>query len=350
MLAFLRKIRRSLIESGSTRKYLLYAIGEIALIVIGILIALQINNWNEFRKERKKESVIIKSLNDELAMLGIGRANCELIQKEKSKDLDLLALEKRLVESTSKPHILIATAGEPNAGAFDPIVKMADLAKKYNCWLHIDGAFGLFGKLSEKTSHLLDGIERAHSITVDGHKWLNVPYDCGFAFVQDKSLLVEAFRYTAEYLPPPDDPTPVMGAIGPESSRRARALSVWATLQAYGHDGYKHLIEHHLDLAKYLEQKVIAEEKLELLAPVLINVVCFRYKPKEYSETDLNSINKRLGEAIIQDGRIYVGSTYLNGKAALRPAISNWRTEKRDIDLMVEVILEIGNNFNSKNN
>ena len=277
-----------------------------------------------------------------LAMLGIGRRRVERITADNTGRLDLQDLEARLQALGGQPAILIGTAGEPNAGAFDPIARLADLAAQYNCWLHVDGAFGLFAGLSARTAHLVAGMEGAHSITVDGHKWLNVPYDCGFAFVCDETLLIKAFRYTAEYLPGPDDPEPVMGTIGPESSRRARSFSVWSTLKAYGVEGYRRLIERHLDLAQYLKSRVEEEEQLELLADVQLNVVCFRFKPAEYNDEQLNRTNKVLGERILADGRVYVGTTTYDGKVALRPAISNWRTEREDVDLLVKVVLELG--------
>jgi glutamate/tyrosine decarboxylase-like PLP-dependent enzyme len=277
-----------------------------------------------------------------LAMLGIGRSNVRILTRDATGAIDLDKMESALKQLTGRPAILVGTAGEPNAGAFDPISKMADLAQQYNCWLHVDGAFGLFARIGRDTGHLVNGIERAHSITVDGHKWLNVPYDCGFAFVERKDLLVKAFRYTAEYLPAVDDPEPVMGTIGPESSRRARSFAVWSTLKAYGLNGYRQLINHHIGLARYLKAKVDDEEHLERLADVVLNIVCFRYNPGGMTEKELNELNRRLGEAIIEDGRVYVGSTTYAGKVALRPAISNWRTEKPDIDLLVAVVLELG--------
>lgn len=283
-----------------------------------------------------------------LSMAGIGMAQAIKCTKDGTGAIDLQGIEHHLQELRGKPAILVATAGEPNAGAFDPIAALADLAEKYNCWLHVDGAFGLFARLSESTAYLLEGLGRAHSITVDGHKWLNVPYDCGFVFVRDKSLMTETFRYSAEYLPPPDDPEPVIGAMVPESSRRGRSLSVWTTLKAYGESGYKKMIEHHLNLAQYLGRKVDENPDLERLADVPVNIVCFRFAPSGFSEEQLNRLNKALGERIIEDGRVYVGTTVYDGKVALRPAISNWRIGQEDVDLLVEVVLELGSELTSK--
>ncbi|MDH3767958.1 MAG: aminotransferase class I/II-fold pyridoxal phosphate-dependent enzyme, partial [Gammaproteobacteria bacterium] len=192
------------------------------------------------------------------SMLGIGRSAIQRFSRDDAGRLDADAMETALKSLNGKPAIIIANAGEVNMGDFDPVSQMADLAQRYNAWLHVDGAFGLFARVSPRTAHLCAGVERADSITTDGHKWLNVPYDCGFAFVRDADLLARTFTYRADYLPKPDDPRPTFGAIGPESSRRARALSVWATLRAYGRRGVREMVERHLDLAQQMAQRVDA--------------------------------------------------------------------------------------------
>jgi glutamate/tyrosine decarboxylase-like PLP-dependent enzyme len=276
-----------------------------------------------------------------LSMLGVGRSAVQNCIKDLAGNFDLEGLEEALGKLNGKPAVLIGTAGEPNAGAFDPIEKLADLAEKYNCWLHVDGAFGLFARLAPSTAHLVAGVERAQSVTVDGHKWLNVPYDCGFAFVREQQFLAKTFTYTAEYLPKPSDPEPVMGAIGPESSRRARSFAVWATLSAYGRQGYKALVEGHLALAQLMAQLVRSATDLELLADVPLNVVCFRFNPGGLHEEQLNRLNEMLGKAILADGRVYVGTTRYKNQTALRPAIVNWRTSDKDIEFFIDVVREL---------
>jgi glutamate/tyrosine decarboxylase-like PLP-dependent enzyme len=277
-----------------------------------------------------------------LGMLGFGRGTVKKIPREDSSIFDLEKLEIELKKLDGAPSIIIAVAGDPNAGEFDPIEKLVELALNYNAWLHVDGAFGAFAQLSDTKKYLLKNLERSHSLAVDGHKWLNVPYDCGFAFVSNPELLVKNFTFSAVYLPKYNDKEQVFGALGPEMSRRARSFAVWATLHAYGKKGLTELINLNLRLAEYLGELVERDSNLELLAPVLLNVVCFRYN-NQSSESDLDKINTKLGEEIITDGRVYLGTTKFNGKVALRPAISNWRTEKVDIDLLYNVVLELGN-------
>ena len=277
-----------------------------------------------------------------LAMLGIGRGNISTFRKDAAGRLDLEAMEKALRGLGGAPAIIVANAGEVNAGDFDPIEDMADLAEKHSAWLHVDGAFGLFAAVSPKVTHLVRGIERADSVIADGHKWLNVPYDSGFAFVRDPTLLGGVFALQAAYLPPADDPQPSFMHLGPESSRRARALTVWATLRAYGRKGYRDMVERHLALAQRVAERVDEAPDLERLADVPLNIVCFRFRPPDAPDPEVDELNRRLGDAVLEDGRVYVGTTVYEGRVAFRPAIVNWRTTEDDVDELVDVIRELG--------
>ncbi|HUG87444.1 MAG TPA: aspartate aminotransferase family protein [Actinomycetota bacterium] len=277
-----------------------------------------------------------------LAMLGIGRERVRRLARDAAGRLDLGALERELAALGDQPAIVIGNAGEVNTGDFDPIAAMADLCEEHGAWLHVDGAFGLFAAVSPRTAHLVSGVERAHSAISDGHKWLNVPHDTGFAFLRDPSRLGRVFSVAAAYLPAPDDERPVFFNLGPESSRRARSLAVWATLRAYGRGGYRRIVERHLDLAQRIAAKVDEAPDFERLAEVPLNIVCFRYRPPDVPEEELNELNERIGREVMADGRLYVGTTIFEGKAAFRPAIVNWRTAEEDVDQIVEVIRELG--------
>jgi glutamate/tyrosine decarboxylase-like PLP-dependent enzyme len=276
-----------------------------------------------------------------LGMLGFGRSNVRKLTRDGVGRLDVEALEGAFAELEGRPAIVIANAGEVNAGDFDPIVRMAELAERHDAWLHVDGAFGLFARLVPRTRALTDGVERAHSVAADGHKWLNVPYDCGFAFVREPERLANTFTVGAPYLPSPDDPRPNPGFLAPENSRRARAFAVWATLRAYGRSGYRAMVERHLGLAQHLASRVDEAPELERLADVPLNIVCFRVHPPDVDEQDLDELNGRLGEALLRDGRVFAGTTTYDGKVAFRPAIVNWQTTERDVDMLVDVVREL---------
>lgn len=275
-----------------------------------------------------------------IGMLGLGRANIRRLTVDKVGRLDLDALEGEMREADG-PAIVIANAGEVNAGDFDPIAEMAALSREHGAWLHVDGAFGLFARLSERSRHLTAGVEHADSVTCDGHKWLNIPYDCGFALLRETHRLPRALNVGAPYLPSIDDPHPAFAFLAPENSRRARALPVWATLRAYGRSGYREMIERHLELAQRLAGAVDAAPELERLAEVKLNVVCFRARPPGVPEPQLDYLNRELAKRLLEDGRVFCGSTVYGGKVALRPAFVNWRTGQDDVDALVDVIREL---------
>jgi glutamate/tyrosine decarboxylase-like PLP-dependent enzyme len=273
-----------------------------------------------------------------LAMLGVGREQVTYCVADETGRLDLAELERGLARLDGAPAIVIANAGEVNAGHFDPIADMSRLAREHNAWLHVDGAFGLFARTSPRTAKLADGVDRADSVISDGHKWLNVPHDCGFAFVRDPTLLTKVFSASASYL---DEE--VFAFRAPDLSRRARALAVWATLAAYGRNGYRAIVERCVDNAAHVADAVEEADEFELLAPAPLNVVCFRYRPPDIPEAELDELNLRIGRAILRDGRVYVGTTRWAGAVAFRPAFVNWQTTTADADLMLETIRELGN-------
>ena len=277
-----------------------------------------------------------------LGMLGIGRRQPQVLTRDAAGRLDVKALAAALEGLGGKPSILIATAGDVNTGDFDPLAEVAALAQAHGAWMHVDGAFGLFAAISPQTRHMVRGIESADSVAVDGHKWLNVPYESGFAFVRDPAIHTGAFSATAAYLATEATARPVFGNLSPEMSRRARALPVWATLRAYGREGYRAMVERHLQLAQRVAKQVDEAPDLERLAEVPLNVVCFRFHPPGIPDNELEHLNRELGKSILEDGRVYFGTTDYAGRVAFRPAIVNWRTGDDDVDLIVKVVRELG--------
>jgi glutamate/tyrosine decarboxylase-like PLP-dependent enzyme len=277
------------------------------------------------------------------AVQGIGRGNVQRFVRDDFGRLDIDAMARALDELNGSPAMVVVNAGEVNAGEFDPVEEMIDLARAHNCWVHVDGAFGLFAAASPRTAHFVRGVEKADSVTVDGHKWLNVPYDSGYAFVRDRGLMARAFRYSADYLPDENDERPTMGAIGPESSRRARSFAVWATLKAYGREGQRRVVEHCLDITQHFAEKVREAGDFDLMNDPQLNVVSFRYNPGGMSDEALDQLNETLGEAVLADGRFLVGTSKMGARTIFRPAFSNWRIREEDVEEMLEVIREVAN-------
>lgn len=277
-----------------------------------------------------------------LGILGFGRKRPRIFARDSTGVLDLAGLEAALEALDGRGAVLICTAGDVNTGDFDPVREMTQLARRYGAWVHVDGAFGLYAAVSPQTRHLVDGIDEADSVAVDGHKWLNAPYDIGFAFVRDPQLHAASFATSAAYLGSEALARPVFGNLASEMSRRARALPVWSTLRAYGRDGYRAMIERHLALAQRLARQVDEAPDLERLADVPLNIVCFRFHPPGVAEDELDNLNRRIGAMVLEDGRVFFGTTEYAGKVAFRPAIVNWRTMEKDVDLIVSVLRELG--------
>ncbi len=277
-----------------------------------------------------------------LATQGIGRGNVQTFVRDDFGRLDLDAFRRGLDALDGQPAMVVVNAGEVNAGEFDPVNEMIDAAKEHNTWVHVDGAFGLFAAISPRTAHFVEGLEKADSATVDGHKWLNVPYDSGYAFVRDHGLMARAFRYSADYLSDQTDARPTYGVIGPESSRRARSFAVWATIKAYGSQGHRAIVEHTLDVTQHFAQVVRDTPELELMNDPQLNIVAFRFNPGGMSDEALDELNQRLGEMVIDDGRFLVGTSKIGPRTIFRPAFSNWRTRNEDVEELGRVVVELG--------
>jgi glutamate/tyrosine decarboxylase-like PLP-dependent enzyme len=275
-----------------------------------------------------------------LANLGLGRSSVRTVPAPGGR-IDLRALDKEL-KDVSGPVIVVANAGEVNTGQFDDLHGMADiLDRRGNAWLHVDGAFGLFAAASPALKHLVAGIERADSIASDAHKWLNVPYDCGFMFVRDQRYLLESFSTSGAYLAPVggDGPDPVQGT--PEMSRRFRALSMWCALKAEGREGYRNLVERCVLNAADFADFVSETSGLELMNPAPLNIVCYRFAPAGMSDEEQDAANKAALRAMQENGRVFCSPTVWNGRAAIRAAFGNWSTTPEDVAVLKEEVLRV---------
>jgi glutamate/tyrosine decarboxylase-like PLP-dependent enzyme len=278
-------------------------------------------------------SSVIKSL----SMLGIGSSNLIRIDTLKDREaIDVNALEEKLKEHIGRPVILNCSAGTVNTVDFDDIQAIVELKRKYNFWLHIDAAFGGFVACSPEHKHLLDGWEWADSITIDCHKWLNVPYDSAVSLVRkDHSRLqVSTFQNSnAPYLGDPSENFSYLNFL-PENSRRFRALPVWLSLVAYGRNGFESIVSNSIEMARRFGEGIQNRDYLELTAPVRLNVVCFRLKksPEKTAEF-LKMVNRR--------GKIFMTPTLLSGNVSIRAAFVNYRTVESDIEIAFREMDEV---------
>ena len=277
-----------------------------------------------------------------LSTLGFGRRSVKKLPAVRGA-IDLTILEQTMA-GIRTPVIVIANAGEVNTGAFDDLVAIADLCALHEpgAWLHVDAAFGLYGLLSDRTAHLLDGIERADSVCADAHKWLNVPYDSGFAFVADSALLHETFSTRAAYLEPPEGAGPDLDGNGPFFSTRFRGLAIWCALRSYGKQGYRAMVDRCLDNAAAFGAWLEGDTTTELLSPVNLNMVCWRYRPTGLTDAETDDFNREAVTRIQRDGRVFLTPTVWDGKQAIRCAFDNWATSSEDVRILQEAIQEIG--------
>lgn len=269
-----------------------------------------------------------------LSMLGMGSSNFIVVKtiEGNREAMDMADLEIKMNELKGQPFILISSAATVNTADFDDFNAIAKLKKKHDFWWHIDAAFGGFAALSTGHKHLLDGWAGADSITVDSHKWLNVPYENAVFFIKEKHshLQMETFQNSnAPYLGNPLENFNYLNFL-PENSRRLKALPVWFTLMAYGREGYKTIVENSIAVARQFGKYVEGSERFELLAPVRLNTVCFTLKG-EAQEEQVGPFLSKLNDT----QKVFMTPTMYRGRKGIRAAFVNWRTTGEDIKIAI---------------
>ncbi|MGH6716966.1 MAG: pyridoxal phosphate-dependent decarboxylase family protein [Bradyrhizobium sp.] len=275
---------------------------------------------------------------------GFGSEALRCVGVDHAHRIDVAALRARIAQDRKaglKPFLVVASAGTVDIGAIDDLAAIAVLCREENLWFHVDGAFGALAVLSPALAPRLLGIEKADSIAFDFHKWGQVPYDAGFLMVRDGERLRDAFAAPAAYLRR-ETRGLAAGAswpcdLGPDLSRGFKALKTWFTLKTYGADKLGAMIARTCALAGYLETRILGEPRLELLAPVNLNIVCFRYRAD-----DANKVNGDIVIDIQESGIAAPSTTVLDGRLAIRAAIVNHRTDTCDIDALISAVLEFG--------
>lgn len=284
-------------------------------------------------------------------LLGLGNEALRWISTDDNYRIKLDALEKAIEDDRKQnnyPFCIIGCAGTVNSGAFDNLNVLADLAKKENMWFHVDGAFGAWVRISKTHSHLADGMERADSLAVDLHKWMDMPYGIGCTLVKDRIAHYSTFVYgrDAEYLKSAfaqlkeQVTNPHMLAL--PLSRSFTSLKAYMLLRAYGKSKYGDLIQQNIDQTNYLAESIRKEPDMEITAPVISNIVCFRYKPKGIAEPELEKLNKMIYKNLNQTSYWMISDTTVKGMYMLRVCNVNHRSQKQDFDFLVNEVRKIG--------
>jgi aromatic-L-amino-acid/L-tryptophan decarboxylase len=280
------------------------------------------------------------SIDKSLLTLGLGLRSLRKIPVNDRFEMLPEKLSEAIEEDKANgilPFCVVPTIGTTSTSSVDPVDEIADIAEKYNLWLHVDAAYaGPTAILEEMRPHF-KGWERADSIVLNPHKWLFTPMDCSVLYVRDLPLLKQTFTLVAEYLKT-DEEVENMMDYGLQLGRRFRSLKLWFVMRYFGREGLASRIREHCRLAKKLESWIDASDNWEMMAPVPFALVCFRAAPKAYSEDDLNALNENLMNAINASGKAYLSHTKLNGKYTLRLSIGSIRFEERHVEELKEIL------------
>jgi aromatic-L-amino-acid decarboxylase len=281
--------------------------------------------------------------------LGIGAQWLRHIPVDSEFRMDTDALASAIQEDRNagrRPICVIGTAGSVNTGAIDPLNEIADLCRQEGLWFHVDGAFGAFARLSSTLAPLVAGIERADSLAVDLHKWMYLPFEIACFLVRDPAAHVATFAFAPSYLASLNRGVTAGGFPfsdrGVDLTRGFKALKAWMTIKAYGVDAFSNLIDQNVHQTRHLRDRILANPRLELLAPVPLNVVCLRYVAPDLDESELDTVNIEILLRLQETGAATLSSTRIHGKFALRFCNVNHRSRMEDIDFLADEVLRQG--------
>lgn len=283
-------------------------------------------------------------------LLGLGSASLRKIPVRADFTIDLELLQQSIQydrQTGHRPICVIGSAGTTNTGAVDDLNALADLCVREDLWFHVDGAIGAVGMLAENVKPKLTGIERADSVGLDLHKWMHIPFEAGCVIVRSEKSHRGTFSLTPEYLAH-ETRGLASGHLwfsdyGLELSRQFRALKVWMSIKEHGLDRFGRMIARNVEQAHYFGQLVEREPKMELTAPIGMDIVCFRFNPGGLNDDTLNALNKEILMRLHEQGIAVPSYTTLNERYCLRIAIANHRSTQADFDLLAREVVRIGN-------
>ena len=287
-------------------------------------------------------SEVHMSIPKAMALLGLGREQLRLIPTDERYRMSLAHLREAIASDRAAgrvPLAVVATSGTVNTGSIDPLPEIAALCGEHGLWMHIDGAYGALAALA--VPERFAGLKTADSLSLDPHKWLYQPLDCGVLLFKDEQAARLAFSYTGDYARPlAEDPLETFAFFEEslELSRRFRALKLWLSLRYHGLDAFRRAIRADLHHAQLLAREVVASARLELCAPVVLSAVCFRYRP-EGEAPDADRLNAAILKRVIERGRVYLSNATLAGRFVLRACFVNHRTTELDVAEIVPEVL-----------
>lgn len=282
-------------------------------------------------------------------ILGLGQNALRSIPVDASYKMDVDALRsaiKQDIADGNQPFCIIGTAGSVNTGSIDDLESLSEIAKEHGLWLHVDGAFGALGWLCDELRPKLKGLNQAHSIAFDFHKWMHVNYDAGFVLVRDGKAHQQSFSSRPDYLAAEErglaGGNPWFCEYGLELSRGFRALKVWWQFKEQGLTRIAEKISDNCQQAKYLTSLIERNSKFELMAPVALNIVCFRFIAAGFEASELDKLNKEIVIRLQEQGLAAPSTTLLQGKLAIRVNITNHRTRMQDCDELISECNDLG--------
>jgi len=285
-------------------------------------------------------------------LMGIGGDNVRTVAVDGEWRMRTDDLQARITADLAaghRPFAVAASAGTVNTGAIDPLADIAAVCRRFGLWFHVDGAYGAPAILSRQYRDALAPMALADSVALDPHKWLSIPVEAGLVLVKDAKAMRDAFSLVPPYLRTDDNVSGVGGLpwfseYGPQQTRGFRALKIWMALKHYGLRAYARAIEEHIDLARYLHERVRATADLEAVAAPGLSVVCFRYAPPALRghPEKLDAVNRLLLERIQLGGEAFVSSTVVRGAFVLRACIINYLTRRADLDALVDLVVREG--------
>jgi len=285
-------------------------------------------------------------------LMGIGSENIRTVAVDENFRMRVDDLDAQVATDLAaghRPFAVAASTGTVNTGAIDPLQEIAEVCRYHGLWFHVDGAYGAPAILTTQYREELAAIALADSIGIDPHKWLSIPVEAGLVLIKDAGLMRDTFSLVPPYLRTDGSLTgvgglPWLSEYGFQQTRGFRALKVWMALKHHGVDGYARMMEDHIELARYLYDRLRETPNLEPMAPAGLSIVCFRYTPEVLrgDATRLDAINKMLLERIQLGGRAFLSSTVLRGTFVLRACIINYRTQQADLDFLIDLLQREG--------